>query len=159
MKVEQVNAQVVGILERAKMVIQANMAEKGINASGRTSQSLRVETYADGVRLVIGGKDTAPLATLEVGRDGGKVPRGFTDIIDQWSRDKGLTFGSERERRTFAYLTARKIAREGTERHKDNIDVYSTIVETAARELVTTMTPVIVREINRQVHEHLINQG
>lgn len=155
---EEIIAAIEAALDETKEAIRASMEENGVNASGRTSDSLRVERYDGGVRLMIGGADTAPLATLEVGRGGGKVPRGFTDIIEQWSRDKGLTFGSERERRTFAYLTARKISREGTWRHKNNIDVYSTIVETAARELVRSISPTIVKEISRQVHEHLINQ-
>ena len=109
--------------------IRAKMASEGVNASGRTSAGMQVQRYESGVRLVLTGEDVAPLATLEVGRAGGKVPRGFADIIEQWSRDKGLAFQTEGDRRSFAYLTARKIAREGTERHKSPIDVYSEAVQ------------------------------
>lgn len=117
--------EVVKVLLEVKDEIQANMASKNINASGRTSAGLQVQRYESGVRLVLTGEKVAPLATLEVGRQGGRVPLGFTEIIEQWSRDKGITFGDEKERRRFAYLTARKIAREGTQRHKMPVEVYS----------------------------------
>lgn len=136
-----------GILNQTKDEIRANMSSKHINATGRTSASIHVETFEKGVRLVGGSNDThpvpdypygsaeapdtAPIPTLEVGRQGGDVPRGFYYIIRQWSRDKGLTFASERERSTFAYFLARKIAREGTRRNKLHDDVYSTPVENA----------------------------
>lgn len=140
---------IINVLEQTKQEIRANMEARRINASGRTSASLRVETYDKGVRLVGGTEgthrvteypawrgtadapDTAPIPTLEFGRKGGDVPRAFYYIIKQWSRDKGLQFGSESERGTFAYFVARKIARDGTQRNKQHTDVYSTPVENA----------------------------
>lgn len=119
------------MLERAKADIQAQMQAKRINASGRTSASLHVEMYDGGVRLVGGGQGTAPFPTLEIGREGGAVPQGFYYILKQWSRDKGIQFAKESERSTFAYFLARKIAREGTARHKSPDDIYSTVVTQA----------------------------
>lgn len=152
-----ITAQVVSILERAKIAIQAKMDEKNINASGRTSASLRVETYDGGVRLVIGGngQKTAPLATLEVGRKGGKVPQGFAAIIEQWSRDKGLVFATESKLRSFAYLTARKIAREGTLRNKQNVDVYSSIVAETAKGVTTELYPYYAKLVEAAIHGNL----
>ena len=109
--------------------IRDKMRSEGVNASGRTSAGMQVQRYETGVRLVLAGDDVAPLATLEVGRGKGGVPRGFTDIIEQWSIDKGLSFSSPRERRRFSYLTARKIASRGTKRHTHPIDVYSEAVQ------------------------------
>lgn len=120
------------ILEEAKAAIQANMEAKGINATGRTSASFRVERTLTGVRLVMGGPGTAPLASLEVGEPPGYRPKGFTDILVEWSRAKGLGFASEKERRSFAYLLGRRIMREGTLRHQHPEDVYTTIVLDAA---------------------------
>lgn len=136
---------IINILEQTKAEIKAAMSAKRINASGRTSESLRVEKYADGVRLVGGtngthgiagspgiyGSDTAPIPTLEFGRRGGKVPKGFYYIIKEWTREKGMTFATESERGTFAYFVARKIAREGTKRGREHADVYSTPVMNA----------------------------
>ena len=114
------------ILERCKADIATNMETQGVNASGRTVGSLAVVSDGAGVRLGLFGNSHAPLGTLEVGRAGGKVPAGFYQIIKQWTRDKGLQFGTESERGTFAYFVARKIAREGTQRHRIPVDVYST---------------------------------
>lgn len=143
--------EIVAILERAKADIQARLAEEGINASGRSSASLRVEAYDGGVRLMYGNPDTAPFETLEVGRPGGPVPRGFTDILVQWSRDKGIAFDTERERRSFAYLLGRRIEREGTLRHHSPVDVYTTIVTDTA-EAIKADLKVMVTEL---IHEEL----
>ena len=83
--------------------IRANMASKGINASGRTSRNFVVKKVPGGMSLVLQHSDrveipckprgfgsvfagVAPLDTLEIGRPGGKVPRGFYYIIKQWMR-------------------------------------------------------------------------
>lgn len=142
-----IRQEVITLLERAKADIQAQMQAKKINASGRTSASLHVESYDGGVRLVGGGQDTAPFPTLEIGREGGNVPQGFYYIIKQWSRDKGIQFANESERSTFAYFLARKIAREGTARHKSPEDVYSTIVTRA----VANINEVLGRFVNSEV--------
>lgn len=133
--------------------IRAKMASEGINASGRTSAGIQVQRYESGVRLVLTGERVAPLATLEVGRRGGKVPMGFTDIIEQWSRDKGLTFPRERDRRSFAYLTARKIARQGTQRHQQPIDIYSEEVTRGVARLKES----IKAQVTEYIHNSLIN--
>ena len=122
-------------LEKLKGEIVGNMASKKINASGRTASSFRVEKYDNGFRLIGGGEGAAPLFTLEVGRVAGKVPMGFTSILVQWSRDKGLTFATERERNTFAYFLGKKIAKEGTKRNKQKEDVYSSAVKSAVDDI------------------------
>lgn len=138
-------ADIIRILSETRDKIRANMDAQKVNASGRTSASIRVEPYEGGVKLVGGtdsdhkiedypsiiGTDTAPIPTLEVGRVGGNVPRGFYYIIREWSREKGLNFSSESERGTFAYFVARKIARSGTKRSTAPLDIYSTPVEEA----------------------------
>lgn len=138
------------ILERAKEAIQAQMEYQGVNATGNTSRSFRVERYEGGVRLVMGGTDykTAPLQTLEVGRPGGAVPRGFTEILEEWSIAKGIPFSTDRERRSFAYLLGRRIAREGTLRHKTPVDVYSSIITDAANKV----TADVIKSITIHLH-------
>lgn len=121
-------------LNRLKEDIRAAMEAKNINASHRTEKAFSVQHYEGGVRLVLGSGDVAPLDTLERGREGGAVPRGFYYVIKQWSRDKGISFDNESERSTFSFFTARKIAREGTTRHRNNEDVYTTLTERAAED-------------------------
>ncbi len=131
------------ILERCKADIATNMETQNVNASGRTVGSLAVVSDGAGVRLGLFGNNHAPLGTLEVGRAGGKVPVGFYEIIKQWTRDKGLQFGTETERGTFAYFVARKIAREGTQRHRLPVDVYSTPAKAARNEIESVLRNMI----------------
>lgn len=142
-------SEIIKVLTETRDEIRANMQAQRINASGRTSASLRVEIYEGGVRLVGGyngrhdiadapgiyGNDTAPIPTLEFGREGGKVPLGFYYIIKDWAKSKGLNFANESERATFAYFVARKIAREGTRRNDNHADVYSTPVNNAKEKI------------------------
>lgn len=151
------------ILERAKQRIQDNLAAKGINASGNTSRSFRVERYDGGVRLVMGGTAarTAPLSTLEVGRPGGNVPGGFRvtkagvldvsntfkAILIQWARDKHIPDFGWAE----ATILGRRIADQGTNRHRNPEDVYSSVVQDAVREAGEEA----VKSITAFIHENI----
>ena len=141
------HAEISAVLQQARAEIQANMQAKGINASGRTSRGFIVEDYAGGIRLVLSHEErTAPLATLEIGRAAGGVPRGFEGIcktgkyagrpdvskafkyiLIKWAEDKGLSdFGWGA-----ATSLGRKIAYEGTARHHSPVEVYSEPVKKA----------------------------
>lgn len=67
--------------------MRENLASTKTNASGRTSQSLRV------VMTNTGGEiwGRRYFRGVEQGRGGGRVPRNFQSIIRQWIIDKGLT--------------------------------------------------------------------
>lgn len=154
--------QIWDILDQAGKEIRVNMSSRHVNASGRTAESIHVERYDKGLRLVGGtnsthpvtdypawrgtadAADTAPIPTLEFGRGVSTktppVPRAFYYIIRQWTRDKGISFGSESERSTFAYFLSRKIAREGTERSRNHIDIYSTPVMNAKDRINAAVT-------------------
>lgn len=140
-------------LNRLAAEIRSEMESKGINASHRTERALSVYRYDGGVRLVIGAGEVAPLETLEVGRPGGRVPKGFYQIIKQWSRDKGISFPSEKERSTFAYFLSRKIAREGTLRHKQPEDVYSSATRLAVRDLRVLLRQNYEKIITNKIHQ------
>ena len=110
------------ILTQARDEIRANMAAKGINASGRTSAALQVVQRGGKIELIKAEGQNAPFSTLQYGHAGVRVP---ADILEQWSRDKGLSFGTETERVAFAHSLARKIASEGTQRHRSpRTDIY-----------------------------------
>ena len=162
-------ADIIRILTDTRDKIRANMDAQKVNASGRTSASIRVEPYEGGVKLVGGyntthtiedypsvlgtldASDTAPIPTLEVGRVGGKVPRGFYYIIREWSREKGLSFSSESERGTFAYFVARKIARSGTKRSTSPMDIYSTPVEEAKAKINELLRESVSRTVRAAI--------
>lgn len=153
-----IKAGVVDLLERAKADIQARMAAEDINASGRSSASFRVVTYDGGVMLVYGGKDTAPLPTLEVGRPAGNVPGGFrvtkAGVVDvsntfkailiRWAAEKGIPdFGWGR-----ATMLGRRIAAEGTMRHKQPVDVYTSVVMGVAEQVKDGLRSVFTMKIH-----------
>lgn len=145
------------ILERTVQKIQARMDNAGVNASKRTRASFKVRVNDEHVLLVGGGQNTAPVDTLEVGRQGGKVPKGFTDILEQWSRDKGLSFDTDAERRSFAYLLGRRIAREGTIRHAQNVDIYSSIVSDTQDDLQKRVSEIVREQIIQAVKNYTVS--
>lgn len=140
-------------LNRLAADIRSEMESKGVNASHRTERALNVYRYDGGVRLVIGAGEVAPIETLEVGRPGGRVPKGFYQIIKQWSRDKGIAFASEKERGTFAYFVSRKIAKDGTLRHKQPADVYSSATRVAVRDLRILLRQNYAKIITNKIHK------
>ena len=99
-----VKKKVVEILEEAKVEIQENMINEGINASGATSVSLAITVDGNMVRLE--NKNKNPFETTEHGRKAGRVPHNFTEIIYQWHKDKGLNWGDEKEARKIAGAVA-----------------------------------------------------
>lgn len=129
--------------------IADNIARNGQTASGRTQQSLHVVEDDDSVTLY--GRKA--FGTMETGRKGGRVPRTFQQILYRWSIDKGISFENERERRSFAYLLARKIQREGTALHRDGgrTDVYSNEIPTTVqriRQRISAAFRMMVESIN-----------
>lgn len=119
-------------LEDLRKRIISNIDSSGRRASGRTSESMRTDVSEN--RGVLFGR--MAFGTLETGRKPGKVPAGFYQIIKQWVIDKGISFDSQSERNSFAYLVSRKIVREGTQlyRRGADTDVYTAEVpETISR--------------------------
>ena len=110
-----------------KQRIINNHLAAGQKASGRTIASLNVES--DRTSAALFGRKA--IGTLETGRKGGRVPKGFYYIIQKWVIDKGLTFDSVRERNTFAYFVSKKIAAEGTTLFKSGgrSDIYSSEIK------------------------------
>lgn len=88
-------------VELLKTEIQEQISAQGITASGKTASSIHIVQDDSGIRLV-SDNSGAPISTLEAGREGGKIPFNFKDIIIDWSKDKGLSFASEEEREKFA---------------------------------------------------------
>ena len=157
----EIETKIVELLEKAKADIQTRMEQEDINASGRSSRSFRVERYPGGVRLIYGGTDTAPLDTLEVGRPGGNVPGGFRTtkagvrdvsntfkaILVQWAKDKGIQdFGWGR-----ATMLGRRIAEQGTLRHMQPVDVYTSIVMQTAETVKNGLRSVFTMAIHETI--------
>lgn len=125
--------------------IAENIANNGQTASGRTARSLEVVDENDSLALY--GRKA--FGTMETGRKGGRVPRNFSDILYQWSLDKGIAFSDERERRSFAYLLAKKIQKEGTElfREGGRADVYSNEIQQTVENITQRISMSLQTEI------------
>lgn len=149
-------AEVGNILERVREQIQANLETYGINASGRTSASLVVEYYDGGVRLKSDGSG-APFWTTETGRMPGGMPP--VDAIFQWSIDKGLEFGTERERLSFAWATAKTIEARGYGRPSRSDYgsteevIYTTVIDAAIPEIRRVLRDSLAAEIRRHINK------
>ena len=92
------------VLERLRDDIANDLDQKGITASGRTRDGLKVIRYSGGIKLV--STSGNPLSTTEIGRPAGKIPFGFKDILFQWSKYKGIPFENDKERTRFAGAVA-----------------------------------------------------
>ena len=97
---------------------QKAFKDKRLDASGQTSRELKVEVDKRNQASLVG---PAHLVFLNVGRGPGKFPP--IQNIQEWIQNKGLqgrdAQGRFIKQRSFAFLIARKIAREGTEIFKD----------------------------------------
>lgn len=127
-------------LERARQLITNHIRINGQNASGRTINSLHVETTAE-EGVLYGHR---PFGVLETGRKAGKVPYGFRGIILQWIRDKKIQVTpmpyktdrphmyteQERAEMSMAGAIAYTIAKRGSALHRSGgrDDVYSNVV-------------------------------
>lgn len=129
-------------LNSLRQKIIDNHLKAGQKASGRTIASLRVEVSDDGGTL-FGRK---AFGTLETGRRGGKVPRGFYQIILQWMKDKGINVEKPK---TFAYFVARKIAREGTKLYRQGgrADIYSNEIPKTEESIMERISVLLGAEI------------
>ena len=143
---------VLKILADARADIQANMQARGVNASGRTSASMRVEETKQGARLVGGdtGKhsitvagitlqayNTAPIPTLQTGaapwaNKPKRVPFWFAAMLYQWTIDKGIGVADDRARIGMAYAIGKKVINKGTGRYTSPVDIYTTAGQVAA---------------------------
>ena len=135
--------EVVGVeLETLRKRIIENHEQAGQVASGRTRDSLRVELSEDGGALW--GRKA--FAVLETGRKPGRVPKGFRDIILQWVIDKGVTVKNPK---SFAFLVARKIAREGSllYRQGGGKNIYSKEVQEAVERITKEAAGIFETEI------------
>lgn len=110
-------------LNKLAELIRQHHTEAGQVASGRTRNSIKVET--SGGNVVVGTVyGRAFFGTLETGSKPWSVqyatpPKPFVQTIQQWIDDKGLDLN--------AFLTARKIMQEGSKLFRDGgrNDIYS----------------------------------
>ena len=131
-------------LSDLKKRITKNHISAGQKASGRTIASLTVET-GDTFGQLTGRKF---FSTLETGRKAGRVPGNFQAIILKWVQDKGINV---QKPKSFAFLVARKIAREGTLLYRTGgrADIYSNEVNLTIERLTKRLGEDQLKEVMR----------
>lgn len=132
--------------------IIANHRNAGQVASGKTIASLKVESTADGG--ILWGRQA--FGVLESGRGPGKVPKGFYRVIQQWVQDKGIKVEKPK---SFAFLVARKIAKEGTVLHRNRgtEDIYSSEIKRTVNDIMNRVFGLFTTEvehINLNINEN-----
>lgn len=152
------------VLKEIVADIRYNLDATGTNASGRTSDSLRVEMREDGGSVT----GRRYFQGVEIGRPGGRVPQNFRAIIRQWMRDKGISAvpipykrqpsenwqpkytPEERGAMAMAGAIAEKIRREGTRlfREGGRTDIYSNVLAARMRELEAAAMGGVIETIN-----------
>ena len=129
--------------------IQVEMENQGINASGNLSNSLeyRITDKSDGTHIQV---LAAPyFVYAENGREAGKIPSNFIDILKQWIADKGLD-KSDEEDRQFACSIAYKIMNKGSQRHREHkeVDVITPALDETRPKLNEILETSVVVYIN-----------
>lgn len=129
-------------LDELRLRIIERHINAGQKASGRTIASLHVEMQEDGG--ILWGRKA--FGVLETGRKGGKVPKDFYQIIQQWVKDKGIQVKNPK---SFSYLVARKIAREGTSLHRSGKveDIYSTETEKTIESIMNKVFGIFRKDV------------
>lgn len=129
-------------LNNLRQRIIENHIQAGQRASGRTIKSLHV--VVDDNHGILFGRQA--FGVLETGRRPGKVPKGFCKIIRQWMMDKGIQVEKPK---SFAYLVARKIAREGTELYRTgkHEDIYSKDIERTIQNIMNRVFGIFSKDV------------
>lgn len=129
-------------LDALKLRIIERHINAGQKASGRTISSLHVEMLQSGGALW--GRQA--FEVLESGRKGGKVPKGFYQIIQQWVKDKGIQVDKPK---TFSYFVAKKIAREGTQLYRNGGrgDIYSKEIEYTTKVIMEQIFGIFEKDV------------
>jgi len=110
-----INEFIVEEVDKLKLEIQNSIDASGKNASKRTRNSLEVIPTANGAQLW----GANYIGILETGRNGGKIPYNFGEIIQKWATAKGISFENNIQAKRWANGVAWKIAKEGTKQFRD----------------------------------------
>lgn len=116
--------------EKVKKAYIEDQRSKGIRASGKSADTLRIESNTKAGKLY----GQAYIHFQKVGRKPGAFPP--IDAILQWIKDKGIV--ADIPDKSLAFLIARKIAKKGTDiflKKRPALDVTDQI-EQARKELV-----------------------
>lgn len=150
---------IVESLERVRQRIIDNMHTTNRWASGKTADSMVVEQYEGGARLV--GRPY--FQSLEIGRPAGPVPKNMVSIIKKWIIDKGISpeiipyktnrqhkyTVQERSLNAMAGAITHTIATRGTSLYRQGGDesVYTPVIREEVEMLKAHIGALIVQQL------------
>lgn len=142
-------------LENIKTKIAQKMASEGRNATGRSVASLKVEV-GDGHATLWGSKS---FLVMERGRGPGPIPAGFTEIIMQWAKAKGISVQAKANQpsdkdtvlRSFAGAVAYNIMKKGTKLYRDKRynDIFTSVVNDELEQMGKDMSISLMDEVTK----------
>lgn len=146
---DDLNSVILSSLQEVVSEIQANIERSGKNTTGRAKNSLEIQS--DGTNYKVLG--VPYFNTLEDGREGGNVPKGFYYLIKDWAVNKGLFQSTDRELSRFAYFTSRKIANYGTEQYRlgKRTDIYTDTINNFIDTLTDKVSDFYMININKML--------
>lgn len=131
--------------------IQVEMQNQKLNASGRLSNSLEY-TIADNHIKVLADKY---FLYSEKGRDKGKVPYNFTDILETWIADKHVTVPAKFQTpRQFAWAINTKIRKYGSDKYR-NPSHRQDVLEKPMSELLPELNNILQNRVVLYINDNL----
>lgn len=121
----------------------------GQNVTGETIRSLEVITNAHTGRLL----GATYLGVLEQGREPGKVPRIFVEILKMWIVAKGLSFTDENDLTRFANAIKWNTIKHGSYLYRSGgrNDVYTPAIEDFQNRLAGRIVMYFETEIKNEI--------
>lgn len=142
--------------------IREAIANKGLRASGRTQDSLRV--YTDKNTIILEGR--AFFSALQYGSSAWTGKTGiscsfqqFRQIIYDWATDKGLNFGQAKEFDKAVGAIAMRIIKSGTRLHRSGqrLDVYDTLINEAILDMSEMAGAEVLKAVDVVIDQWAMN--
>lgn len=131
--------------------IQVEMQNQKLNASGQLSNSLEY-VIADNHIQVLADRY---FLYAEKGRDKGKVPWNFTDILETWIADKHVTVPVKFQTpRQFAWAINTKIRRYGSDKYR-NPSHRQDVLEKPMSELLPELNNILQNRVVLYINDNL----
>lgn len=134
---------------------RSELADKGINASGKLSKTAQTIVEFDGRHLIVSLELEDYWKYVEYGRRAGKMPP--IDVIADWIKIKPVIpqpiNGKVPDTRQLAFLIARKIGREGIEGRYPiekitKSSTLSSVIELIKKDITSQINNQIINDIN-----------
>jgi len=131
--------------------IQVEMQNQKLNASGQLSNSLEYVIADNHIQVLADNY----FLYAEKGRDKGKVPYNFTDILETWIADKHVTVPAKFQTpRQFAWAINTKIRKYGSDKYR-NPSHRQDVLEKPMSELLPELNNILQNRVVLYVNDNL----